>query len=228
MPSRGERGAVSTSAGATHVALLRGINVGRAKRVGMAELRALVEKLGYREARTLLNSGNVVFAAPGQAGDHATRIEAAITKTFGFGSRVTVLTVDELAAAVEGNPLLRKASDPARLLVVFLTQPDDRARLVPLAKRDWSPEALGLGTRVAYLWCVNGIIDSQLLEAVGQALGDAQTARNWTTVTKLLALARPAPSKAAAAGSGLTPFASAAGSPRTTRRVPSRRGSPGA
>jgi uncharacterized protein (DUF1697 family) len=61
------------------VALLRGINVGRAKRVAMADLRALVESLGYGDARTLLNSGNVVFAVPAAAkGDAASRIEKSL------------------------------------------------------------------------------------------------------------------------------------------------------
>jgi uncharacterized protein (DUF1697 family) len=69
----------------THVALLRGINVGKAKRVGMADLRALVEGLGYRDVRTLLNSGNVVFAVPKSArGEPAARIETAIARSSGF------------------------------------------------------------------------------------------------------------------------------------------------
>ena len=53
--------------GVTQVALLRGVNVGAAKRVAMADLRALVEGLGYGGVRTLLNSGNVVYDAPGVA-----------------------------------------------------------------------------------------------------------------------------------------------------------------
>ena len=58
----------------TEIALLRGINVGKAKRVAMAELRALVEKLGYGDVRTLLNSGNVVFSTePEQSLDGSTR-----------------------------------------------------------------------------------------------------------------------------------------------------------
>ena len=77
---------------ATHVALLRGINVGKARRVSMSDLRAVVEKLGYRGVKTLINSGNVVFAAPGKGGkDHAVRIEKAIEATLGLTSRVTVL-----------------------------------------------------------------------------------------------------------------------------------------
>ena len=176
---------------ATHVAFLRGINVGRAKRVAMADLRALVAALGYRDVRTLLNSGNVVFeTAGGRGGDPAPRIEKALARTLGVTSRVTVLTTDELAAAVDENPLLKVAKDPSRLLLVILTHPPDRKRLEPLLKQDWAPEALGLGKRVAYVWCANGILDGRLLEAVGHVLGDAATARNWATMSKLLALAR--------------------------------------
>ena len=176
---------------ATHVAFLRGINVGRAKRVAMADLRALVEKLGYRNVKTLLNSGNVVFeTVGGRGGDPAPRIEKAIEATLGLTSRVTVLTVAELAEAIEKNPLLKVAKDPSRLLLVILTHAPDRKRLEPLLKEDWGKEAIGLGTRVAYCWCPPGILKSKLPEAVGRLLGDAATARNWATMQKLLALAR--------------------------------------
>ncbi|HZW81825.1 MAG TPA: DUF1697 domain-containing protein, partial [Candidatus Deferrimicrobium sp.] len=75
------------------VALIRGINVGRAKRVAMAELRALVEDLGYSDVRTLLNSGNIVFAAPGTDKlDSAARIEETLSSRLGVSARVIVLT----------------------------------------------------------------------------------------------------------------------------------------
>ena len=173
----------------TYVALLRGINVGNAKRVAMADLRALVEKLGYGDVRTLLNSGNIVFTGPGaSAEDAAARIEAALSRRLGVLARVTVLTAAELAAAVSENPLGDVATDPSRLLVAVLANPADRSRLKPLAKQDWAPEALAIGTRVAYLWCPGGVIASRVAKAVGRVLGDAATTRNWATVTKLLAL----------------------------------------
>lgn len=176
---------------ATHVAFLRGINVGRAKRVAMADLRALVAKLGYRDVKTLLNSGNVAFTAKDKGRvDPGPRIEKALVKAIGIESRVTVLTLAELAQAVARNPLSSVAKDPSRMLVAILTDPRDRARLVPLTKEDWSPEALALGTRVAYLWCADGILKSRVAEAVGRLVGDAHTARNWSTLTKLLALAK--------------------------------------
>jgi uncharacterized protein (DUF1697 family) len=172
------------------VALLRGINVGRAKRVAMADLRALVADLGYRDVRTLLNSGNVVFTASGEApGDAASRIEKALAARLGVSSRVTALTAADVGAAVAGNPLLEVADNPSRLLVAFLADPADRRRLEPLLSTDWAPEMLALGARVAYLWCPPGVLASRLSEAVGRALGDAVTTRNWATVLKLHALA---------------------------------------
>src|SRR5262245_8773555 len=143
------------------VALLRGINVGRAKRVAMAELRALVEELGYGDVRTLLNSGNVVFTTPRAApGDAGARIEKALAERLGVSSRVTVLSAAELAAAVAANPLLEVADNPSLLLVAFLADPADRSRLKRLVEKDWAPEALALGPRVAYLWCPAGQIES--------------------------------------------------------------------
>jgi uncharacterized protein (DUF1697 family) len=171
------------------VALIRGINVGRAKRVAMADLRALVEDLGYRDVRTLLNSGNVVFTVPGKdRSEAAPRIEKAIASQLGVSARVMVLTGAEVAAAVTENPLLDVADDPSRLLVTVLGGWADRARLESLAQRDWTPEILALGKRVAYLWCAEGILASPMAVAVNRALGDAGTARNWATMTKLKAL----------------------------------------
>jgi uncharacterized protein (DUF1697 family) len=183
---------VQRRAGASqpHVALLRGINVGRAKRVAMADLRSLVEGLDYRDVRTLLNSGNVVFTVScASAGNAAQRIERGLLKKTGVAARVTVLSGAELAGAVRDNPLLEIASDPSRLFVAFLNEPAHRERLTELAARSWAPEALALGERVAYLWCPDGVIASGLHAALSRVLKDGVTSRNWTTVLKLHALA---------------------------------------
>lgn len=170
----------------SHVALLRGINVGRAKRIAMADLRALIEELGYRNVRTLLNSGNVVLTAGRtSAATIGQRIERAIDERLGVTARVTVLTREELDAAIDANPLASASSDPSRMLVGVLANPADRTRLEPLAAQDWTPEAMALGPRVAYLWCVDGILESPAATAVNRALGDAVTARNWATMLKL-------------------------------------------
>lgn len=182
MPSGRPRG----GGAARKVALLRGINVGKANRVAMADLRAIVEHLGYTDVTTVLNSGNVVFTAPrGVGGDPGARIEKALAARLGVSSRVTVLGAPDVAAIVAENSLGAVADNPSRLLVTVLSNPADRKKLQPLTMEDWTPEALAVGTRAAYLWCANGIVAGRLADAVGRVLGDAATSRNWATMLKL-------------------------------------------
>jgi uncharacterized protein (DUF1697 family) len=176
-----------------YVALLRGINVGRARRVAMADLRALVEGLGYTDVKTLLNSGNITFSASDEEPRvSAERIERELARMLGVSARVTALSATTLARIVDGNPLVEKAANPSRLLVAFLADTADVARLEPLTHADWTPEGLALGDGVAYVWCPGGVSDSKVGQAVGAVLGDAVTSRNWATVLKLQTLAEQA------------------------------------
>ena len=174
----------------TLIALLRGINVGKAKRVAMADLRKLVEKLGYTDVRTLLNSGNVVFKSTStDTAKAATRIEKALLESTGISRRVLVVTAAELATAVKENPLLKVADNPSRLLVAFLANPADLAGLKPLLKQDWGKEVLAIGSRVAYFWLPDGVIDSKIFAALSRKPSGDVTTRNWATVLKIHALA---------------------------------------
>ena len=174
----------------SYVALLLGINVGRANRVTMADLRSLFADLGYTGVRTLLNSGNVIFDAPlTDPSEVSARVEQALHTRLNISARVIVLTAAELKAVVDGNPLLGIASDPARLMVSFRRGPVDPRALESLQQQDWSPEALALGKRATYLWCPAGIIASRLVQAMARLPGDTMTTmRNWATVMKLHAL----------------------------------------
>ena len=162
----------------------------------MADLRVLFEGLGFLDVRTVLNSGNVVFslAAKGRGELLAPRIEKALAARLGLSSRVTVLSANEVAAAVRDNPLSDVATNPSHLLVLVPPVPSDLGRLKPLIKERWRPEALALGSRVAYLWCANGVAKSPLWAAVDRALGRAGTARNIATIAKVMALLGGPPS----------------------------------
>ena len=174
-----------------YVALLRGINVGKAKRIAMADLRALVEDLGYTDVRTLLGSGNVIFSSSkGDAAAAARRIEKAFSDTIGFASRVTVLDAAELAEAVAENPLVKVATNPSRHVVAFFPDAASVSKLAPVAARSWKPEAIATGRRVAYLWCPDSLLESPLFAEVSRVMKDGVTTRNWGTVGKLHALAR--------------------------------------
>jgi len=165
------------------IALLRGVNVGGNKKVPMARLRALLEELGYRDVRTYVNSGNVVFSGPRRA---AKQLEAALAKTFGFDVPVVLRTRDELAAVLQANPLRKVATDSAKHLVVFCSEKAS----TDLDAKDFAPETFVVRGREVYLWLPGGIGTSPLAKVLAnKPLGSGSTARNWRTVEKLLELA---------------------------------------
>ena len=172
-----------------YVALFRGINVGKAKRVAMADLRALLAKLGYTDIATLLNSGNAVFTGEAAASArHAERIRAAVARQLGVDARVIIKSGKEIAAIIAGNALEKIATDHSRLLVAMTDDAKALAALRTLANADWKNEKVHLGKEAAYLWCANGILESK---AAGQLLGQLKgtgTTRNWATLLKIHAL----------------------------------------
>jgi len=174
---------------ARFVALLRGINVGKAKRIPMAQLRALLEGLGYSEVETLLNSGNAVFeASGGSAAAQARRISSAIRSELGLEVPVIVLTAAELRAVVAEDPLQAPPSEHARVLAIFGQNARALASSSALEPLVTEPERFALGRRAGYLWCARGILESKAGAALLGKLGESLTTRNWATVLKLEAL----------------------------------------
>lgn len=172
-----------------YVALFRGINVGKAKRIAMADLRTLLGELGYRDARTLLNSGNAVFTAGSEApAKHAARIRAAVAKRLGVDALVIVKSARDIAAITAGNALAKVAKDPSKLLVAMTGDAKSLAVVAPIASRAWGAEKVHLGEHAAYLWCANGILESKAAVALLKELADAGTTRNWATLGKIHAL----------------------------------------
>lgn len=182
---------------ASYVALIRGVNnIGAAKRVAMADLRVLFEGFGFRDVRTLLNSGNVIFSAPNRGrGAVLACIEEGLASKLGLTSPVIVLSGQEVAAAVRHNPFSDVATNLSNLLVAVPQTRSDLRRLKPLLKERWAPEQLALGSRVAYVWCGNGVPRSPLWAAVDRALERKATVRNMGTFTKAMALVEGLPSK---------------------------------
>ena len=174
----------------TYAGLVRGINVGKARRLAMADLRALVEAEGFTDPRTLLNSGNVVFTGAKQPLPRiAARLEGGIEARVGFRPHVIVIDRAWVDAVMQENPLTQ-ADNPSRLLVAFVQDTERLQSVRELATRDWGPEAVAVGTRAAYLWMPEGILESRVLNEVGARLGTWTTTRNWATVEKLQALMR--------------------------------------
>ncbi len=169
--------------------LLRGVNVGRAKRVPMAEFRDVLGELGFANARTLLNSGNAVCDAPaGRAEAHASRIHGALLTRLAVDVPVIVKSAADVSAIVRANPFAASALDPSRLLVALAPDAKALASLVPVETLVEKPNAFVVGTHAAYLWCPDGFLSSKAGEALLSKAGRQATTRNWATVLKLEAL----------------------------------------
>ena len=175
---------------ATHIVLLRGINIGPRNRISMPELRQLLEEAGFGEVRTHLQSGNVVLSSRLRPDRVARRCEQLIAGRFGFDVAVLVRSRAELAAVVKRNPLGSVAVDPKRYQVTFLASklgPDVLHKLEAVAVE---PEQFVIAGREVYAWHPAGVARSKLwAQLAGKGLGVTATSRNWTTVTNLLALA---------------------------------------
>lgn len=171
------------------VALLRGINVGKAKRVPMADLRAVLTELGYTDVTTLLNSGNAVFrASGGTQARHAANIAAAISDRLKVDVPVIVKSAKEWSSIVGENLLAGQATKHSHLLVVFAQDQATLSGLGAVASRVVLPEQFLVGRNAAYLHCASGILESKAGGALLGKAGPSVTTRNWATVLKLQAL----------------------------------------
>ena len=184
---------------ATHVALLRGINVGGNNKVPMAELREVVASLGHTGVSTYIQSGNVLFTA--QAGADAddsalaAGLEQAIEQAFGLRLRVVVLSRAELAQVISDNPYGAEPNPKYVHAMFFPAEPGPEVReSVAAAERQAAQkggrdEATMVG-RTLFLHTPDGYGRSELAVRLARAsgAGTTGTARNMATVTKLLAL----------------------------------------
>lgn len=169
-----------------YVALWRGINVGQAKRLAMADLKALLAELGATHVVTLLNSGNAIFDAKRKL--TAGQIRAAVAQKLGVDAAVILKTADEWAAIAAPHGI-DEADDPSRLLVAVTADAATLQAAAGIATQ--GDERFVVTAHAAYLWCAHGILPSKAGVALLKKLGDGGTTRNWATVEKINALLTP-------------------------------------
>jgi uncharacterized protein (DUF1697 family) len=188
---------------ASHVALLRGINVGGRNKVPMTDLREVVTSLGHTEVTTYIQSGNVLFStADTDTAKLATALESAVAERFGIWSSVIVLSRDELAEVLASNPYPEE-QNPRLVHVVFLNAEPPQDLLSRIAAAESAAAAKGsqdtirAAGRALFLHTPDGYGNSELAQVVFRIVSApgkqkkpdlAATARNWATATKLLSL----------------------------------------
>ncbi len=174
----------------TYIALLRGINVGGHKRVPMAELRTLFAKLGYADAITYIQSGNVVFNAPlSHEGHLSATLETGIKETFGFDVPVLLRNKRQLRSMMTENPFVGASGFTESQMYYLLLKQWPAVSLSVLEKAAYPNEKFALGTDCLYLYCTKGYGNAKLNAAVlERKLKVGVTARNHKTMQKILEL----------------------------------------
>lgn len=174
------------------ISMLRGVNVGANHRMKMEDLRAVYESVGVMRPQTYVQSGNVIFASKERNLEKlARRLETAIEERFGFHSDVILRTASELRAVIARNPFAdREGLHPGKLLVTFLAgEPGAEAREKLLAIQA-EPEELHVHERELYIYFPDGMGKSKLPAVLtARTKKTPGTARNWTSVTKMLEMA---------------------------------------
>jgi uncharacterized protein (DUF1697 family) len=170
-----------------YVALFRGINVGGKNILPMKDLVGILESIGCEKVKTYIQSGNVVFQFRGNKTKKiAEEIGSIILESHGFEPKVHLLSIKELEAAVENNPF--STVEGKSLHFFFLAPTPSKPDLDALAKLKSNSEEFKLHKNIFYLLAPDGIGRSKLAAKVEKALGVPATARNWNTVSKLMAM----------------------------------------
>ncbi len=174
------------------IGLLRAVNLAAHNQVGMAALCGVIERAGLKGVRSVLQSGNVVFASSSRStASLELKLEQALEAQLGLKTAVFVRTAAEWNELIDANPFKTDAKrDPGHLLVVLLKSAADKTKTTNLRSAIVGRERVEVNGRVAYITYPDGIGRSRLTTAlIEKHLGTRVTGRNWNTVMKLAALA---------------------------------------
>lgn len=175
-----------------YIALLRGINIGRKNRIKMADLKELFELMNFKNTKTYLQSGNVIFEHNLDNTEKiASEIEKELIKTYEFPVNVIIRTKNELEDVINSNPFIKEDNaEIDKLHVTFLHEMPDKGTVLDLDMKKSENEKFKIIGKEIYLYLPNGYARTKLNNNIFEKkLNTITTTRNWKTVNKLLELA---------------------------------------
>jgi uncharacterized protein (DUF1697 family) len=176
-----------------NISLLRGINMTGHNKIKMTDLAALFRKLGFKDAETYIQSGNVIFTIQGDltTKEIASIVEGAIARKFGYSVSAIIRTEKELREAVALNPFLsEKDFDPAKMAVLFLAERPSPDQIAKVAKVDYPPDKFKIIGKEIFIYCPNGFGKTKLYTNFFEnKMKVTGTARNWKTINTILEIA---------------------------------------
>ncbi|WP_373056741.1 DUF1697 domain-containing protein [Zunongwangia sp. H14] len=170
-----------------YIAILRGINVGGKRKIPMADLRQNLEKIGFKNVKTYIQSGNIIFNENVKnISKMETQLEKFILDTYGFEVPVIIRSAEQVEKAISDNPYFSKESDLDRLHLSFLKQAPDAENIDKAKNANYEPDSFEVKGKNAFVYCTGKYSDSKLTNNFFEnKLKVAATTRNWKTVLKL-------------------------------------------
>ncbi len=171
------------------LSILRGINVSGQKQIKMVDLKKLYEELGFKNVKTFIQSGNVVFES-NSAAKLSQKIEEKIKAHYSFDVPVIIRTKEELQRAIDHNPFLKKKNIALdKLHITFLAEQPEKENIKATEVYDYAPDEFHISDKEVYVYCPNGYGNTKINNTFFEKkLKVGATTRNWKTSNELLKL----------------------------------------
>lgn len=171
----------------TYFAFLKGINVSGHRIIKMVELKAMFESMDFKNVRTFIQSGNVVFESPAKADALKKKIEAGLAKSLGYSVNVILRSKDEMEKIVEDYPFTKvKGHEECKINIGYLDSVPDKAAINELERINNDDEIFLVKGNNLYHLCRKSFQDSLLgKNIVEKMLKVICTVRNWNTTNKI-------------------------------------------
>ena len=175
----------------TKIAILRGINVGGKRKILMTDLKSLCEKLGLKNVKTYIQSGNLIFNSDRKNSDIENDLEKAITQKFGFDVLVIVRTEKELEISISNNPFFNNNADINQLHLTFLKEKPKKCNFEKTLTNNYESDKFKIDDKDVFILCTGKYHESKLTNNFFEKqLKVGATTRNWKTVLKLSELSK--------------------------------------
>jgi uncharacterized protein (DUF1697 family) len=176
-----------------YIALLRGINVGGNSIIKMKDLKETVEKCDFRNVRTYIQSGNIVFESDNEdAGQIEAELEKCLMRSFESDLKVILRTGEQLAKVVSGVPAEWNKNNDLRCYIAFVKAPVTAGDVAQEVEPKQGVDFVAAGEGVVYMsTLLSGLTKSGFTRLIAKKVYKDVTMRNYTTVRKLLALLEP-------------------------------------
>jgi len=175
------------------ISFLRGVNMTGHNKMKMADLSTLYSEMGFKNVRTFIQSGNVVFTTGGDytVPSLSKMIESSVNKGFGYDVPVFIRTIKDLESLTALNPYLKEEYfDPSKMAVLFLKENASAEQMDRVINIDYPPDKFKVSGSEIFIYCPNGFGKTKLnTNFFEKKMGVTGTARNWNTILAIMEMA---------------------------------------